>query len=169
MALDNLASRHGLTGVRSKFHSAILQGSIAQRTCLLAQPMTFMNRSGSAVLEALQFYKLDPATDLLVAVDDTALPLGQIRLRGEGSSGGHNGLSDIERILGTRKYGRLRIGVGPSGRVPHADFVLGRFTSDQLAQLSPVLDRTCDAIECWLNDGMAQAMNRYNVAATEND
>lgn len=165
MVLEHLASRHGLVAGRSKFRCGIAEGSIAQQHCLLAQPMTFMNRSGSAVLEAVQFYKLNPATDLLVTVDDVALKLGQIRLRGEGGSGGHNGLGDIERTLGTRHYGRLRIGIGPTGQIPQVDYVLGKFTQDQLAKLAPVIEHASDAIECWLRDGMAQTMNRYNAVA----
>lgn len=163
MALDRLASRHGLTGAKTKFHSGVLDGQIAGHRCILLQPMTFMNRSGLAVGEAVHFYKLDPGIDLLVVVDDVALPLGQIRLRQEGGSGGHNGLVDVERALGTQAYPRLRIGIDPRGRVPQSDYVLGRFTRDQLDRLDPALDRACDAIESWLSDGIAKAMSLYNA------
>jgi len=163
MALDRLASRHGLAGAKTKFHSGVLDGQIAGSRCILLQPMTFMNRSGLAVGEAVHFYKLDPSVDLLVVVDDVALPLGQIRLRQEGGSGGHNGLVDIERALGTAAYPRLRIGIDPPGRVPQADYVLGRFTRDQLDKLDGALDRACDAAECWLRDGIAKAMSLHNT------
>jgi len=169
MVLDRLALRHHLTGVKTKFHCGVLDGLVAGEHCLLAQPMTFRNRSGSAVGEAVKFYKLDPATDLLIIVDDVALPVGQIRLRDKGGTGGHNGLADIERVLGTRTYGRLRLGIDPPGRIPQADYVLGKFTSTQLTQLETAIDRACDAIECWLREGMAQAMNRYNTATSENE
>ena len=163
MALDRLASRYRLAGAKTKFHSGVLDGQIAGCRCILLQPMTFMNRSGLAVGEAAHFYKLDPSVDLLIVVDDVALPVGQIRLRQEGSAGGHNGLVDIERAMGTQTYPRLRIGIDPRGRVPQSDYVLGRFTRDQLDRLDPALDRACDAIESWLTDGIAKAMSLYNA------
>lgn len=167
MAVDRLAARHGLTSRRSQFHSESRDGQIAGQRCVLLQPMTFMNRSGLAVREAVQFYKLDPTIDLLVVVDDTALGVGQLRLRPEGGAGGHNGLGDIERSLGTPAYPRLRIGVDPPGGVPQADYVLREFTAEQSAALSPTLDRACDAIECWAHGGIQTAMNQYNTTLKE--
>lgn len=164
MALDRLASRHELANAKTKFHSGMLDGQIAGCRCILLQPMTFMNRSGLAVGEAVQFYKLDPQVDLLVIVDDVALPLGQIRLRQEGGPGGHNGLADIERVLGAPAYPRLRIGIDPPGRVPQSDYVLGRFTKSQFDQLDPALDRACNAIESWLTDGIDKAMSVHNAS-----
>lgn len=163
MAVDRFASRHGLPEAKTKFHSAVCDGHAAGQRCTIVKPMTFMNRSGLAVGEAVRFYKLDPACDVLVVVDEVALPNGQIRIRLEGGTGGHNGLADVERALGTQTYARLRVGIGPRGRVPQADYVLGRFTPQQLDQLNPALDRACDAIECWLRDGVDQAMNRFNA------
>ncbi len=163
MALDRLARRHNLSGVRHKFHSGALEGAIAGDKCVLMQPTTYMNRSGLAVGEAVAFYKLELA-DLLVVVDDVALPCGRIRLRPSGSAGGHNGLADIERALGGDQYPRLRIGIDEPGPIPQVDYVLGRFTQSQLAALEPALDRTCDAIECWITQGIAQAMTRYNAS-----
>ncbi|MCA9310487.1 MAG: peptidyl-tRNA hydrolase, partial [Phycisphaerales bacterium] len=107
-------------------------------------------------------YKLDPAEDLLVLVDDVALPTGRIRLRARGSAGGHNGLTDIERLLGTDNYGRCRIGIDAPGRIPQKDYVLGRFTEEQEAALGPALERACDAAACWAAGGMTQAMNLFN-------
>jgi len=141
MAVERLANRHRITGVKHKFHAGVLEGRIADHKTLLMQPMTYMNRSGLSVGEAMTFYKLDPA-DLLVLVDEAALDLGAIRLRAAGSPGGHNGLADIQRVLATPAYPRLRIGVGPQGRAPRKDFVLARFTDDQLADLAPVLEVT---------------------------
>ncbi|MCC7146628.1 MAG: aminoacyl-tRNA hydrolase [Phycisphaeraceae bacterium] len=163
MVLDRLARRHGLTAQRPKlkFHAAMLEGLVAGQRCVLLEPQTYMNRSGLAVQEAAAFYKLD-LRELLVVVDDVALPVGKIRLRPGGSSGGHNGLADIERLLGTIEYPRLRIGIDPPGRVPQADYVLGRFGSEQLALLEPALERACDAIETWLTVGIDAAMTRHN-------
>ena len=163
MAVDRLATRCGLSGARTRFHAGVLEGSVAGEKCLLMQPMTYMNRSGLSVGEAMSFYKLDPQNDLLVLVDDVALDLGTIRLRGSGSPGGHNGLADIERVLTTRDYPRLRIGIGSPGLARQRDYVLGRFTQEQLAELDPMLDRCCDAVESWLREGLDKTMSVFNA------
>jgi PTH1 family peptidyl-tRNA hydrolase len=147
-----------------KFHAGVLEGVIAGEKCLVMQPMTYMNKSGLAVGEASAFYKLEPR-DLLIVVDDLALECGHIRLRAEGGAGGHNGLADVERALGTPAYPRLRIGIDGRGRVPQVDYVLGRFSPDQESRLAPALDRACDAAECWLRDGIDKAMTRFNPKA----
>ncbi len=162
MAVDRLATRHGLSGARIKFHAGVLEGTVAGDKCVLMQPTTYMNRSGQAVTEAMRFFKLEPA-DLMVLVDDVALPIGRVRLRPSGSAGGHNGLADIEQRLSTRDYPRLRIGIDPPGRIPQVDYVLGRFTTEQHDRLDPALDRACDAVECWIRDGLDKAMSLYNA------
>jgi len=163
MAVDCLTQRHHIDTPRSKFHSAVFEGQIAGDKCLLLKPTTYMNRSGLAVGEAVMFYKLEP-TDVIIVVDDVALPTGQLRLRASGGAGGHNGLSDIERALGTQSYPRLRIGIDAPGRANQRDYVLGRFTPSQRDAIDPALDQTADAIECWIRDGIDQAMTRYNAA-----
>jgi len=123
-----------------------------------------MNRSGAALAPLRAFPGFDPAQDLLVLVDDVALPAGRFRLRGAGSAGGHNGLKSIEGALMRQDYARLRIGVGPlppDGR-DLADFVLDRFTGDEWTRLTDLLDPMADAVECWLAEGIEPAMNRYN-------
>lgn len=162
MAIDRLANRHAIAGVKSRFHAGVLEGRIAEEKVLLMQPTTYMNRSGLAVADAVSFYKIEPS-DLLVLVDDIALDCGQIRLRASGSAGGHNGLSDIEQKLGTRDYPRLRLGIDPRGRVPQVDYVLGKFNPDQLDRFDPALWRACDCTEAWLRDGIERAMTMYNV------
>lgn len=161
MALEALARRHGLSGVKQKFHAGVLEGRIADQKVMLMQPLTYMNRSGLSVGEAATFYKLAPE-DILILVDDLAFACGQLRVRSTGSAGGHNGLKDIERVLGTRDYPRLRIGIDPRGRVPQADYVLARFTEQQLEVFEPALFTACDAIETWLADGVDAAMNKFN-------
>lgn len=161
MVLARLAERYNLTSTKHRFHSESLDGRIAGEKVMLLSPLTYMNKSGLAINEALRFYKAEPA-DLIVVVDDIALPCGKIRLRASGSAGGHNGLSDIENRLATRDYPRLRIGIDPPGRIPQIDYVLGRFTEQQLAELDPALDQACDAIECWLTEGIQKAMSLFN-------
>lgn len=173
MLIDKLATRHGLASPKHKFHAGILDGELhignpmSPHRCILMQPTTYMNRSGLAVGEAVQFYKLDPANDIIVLVDDLALDVGTIRLRGEGSAGGQNGLADIERALGTRKYPRLRIGIGPNAinghKIPQKDFVLSPFTKDQQIELDHALDKGVKCIESWLTDGLEKTMSVFNA------
>jgi PTH1 family peptidyl-tRNA hydrolase len=165
MAVERLAKRHDLTslsGVKHKFHSAMLEGSVTGERCALLQPQTYMNRSGLAVGEAVNFYKLHAGIDLLIVVDDLALNIGQIRLRADGSAGGHNGLADIERALGSTQYPRLRIGIDAPPPNRQVDYVLGRFTSEQQQTLDRALDLACDAMECWITRGIDAAMTRFN-------
>ena len=167
MVVERLAHRHQLAGqpAKSRFHGSTIEATIAEQRCVLLEPMTLMNRCGLSVGEAVRFYKLDAARDLLVVVDDVALPVGRIRLRAEGSPGGHNGLKDISRTLGDDAYPRLRIGIDPPGRVAQIDYVLGRFTAAQLETLGPALTGACEAIECWLAEGIDRSMTRYNAEA----
>ena len=162
LVVDRLAEKRGLTGAKSKFHAGVLEGRLAGEKVMLMQPTTYMNRSGLSVGEAASFYKLEPS-DVMVIVDDVALPVGRIRLRKSGSTGGHNGLADVARVLGTSSYPRLRIGIDPPGRAPQKDYVLGKFTDEQQKQLDPALDRACEAIECWIAEGIDKAMSLYNA------
>jgi PTH1 family peptidyl-tRNA hydrolase len=164
MVVDRLADRHASgSSARQKFHALSVEAPVAGvGKVLLMKPMTYMNRSGLAVGEAVRFFKLDPAEDLLVVVDEVALPAGSLRLRGSGSAGGHNGLADIERALGTRGYARLRVGVDAPGGVPQADYVLGRFSPEQWDRVEPALERAGDCAEAWLSEGVVSAMNKFN-------
>jgi PTH1 family peptidyl-tRNA hydrolase len=172
MVLDLLAKRHPLGEVRSKFHAAVLEGSLGNHRVMLMQPQTFMNRSGLAVGEAVRFYKLELA-DVMVVVDDIALPTGAIRLRPGGGAGGHNGLSDITRALGSDQYPRLRVGVDApviaQRRVNQSDYVLSPFTDEQKPARDKSLRDAAEAVECWVESGLDAAMTRYNTRTeTEN-
>ncbi|MFK7962164.1 MAG: aminoacyl-tRNA hydrolase [Phycisphaerales bacterium] len=165
--LGRLARRHAPgESARSRFHSVLIETIIGPEKVLLMQPTTFMNRSGTSVSEAVNFYKLDPAEDVLVVVDDIALPCGSFRLRGSGSAGGHNGLSDIQRRIGTDAFARLRIGIDRPGEIPQKDYVLGRFRPDQREAMEPALDECTDAAACWVTEGLSVAMNRFNRKQT---
>jgi PTH1 family peptidyl-tRNA hydrolase len=171
LVLDRLAARFAPGGVaRARFSGATLDAEIASSRCLLLKPTTYMNVSGRAVGEAVRFFKLEPAEDLLVIVDDVALPAGQIRLRAEGGAGGHNGLADIQRALGTVAYPRLRVGIDPSpGFMDQADYVLGRFTEEQWLLVEPALDEATRATEIFVAEGVTAAMNRFNKRASQDD
>ncbi len=171
VVVDRLAERYAPGAVaRSRFHGLTMDATLggtspdemSERT-LLIKPTTYMNRSGQSVGEALRYYKLDPAEDLLVIVDDIALPSGRMRLRAGGSAGGHNGLTDITRALGTDGYARLRIGVDAPGRVPQSDYVLGKFSPDQWSAIEPVLPTIDKLCVHWATSGVESAMNAFNV------
>jgi PTH1 family peptidyl-tRNA hydrolase len=175
--VDQLAARLGWIGkaeqfntlARNKFDALTLDGVVSLASggsdkLLLVKPMTYMNLSGRSVQAAMSFYQLTPA-DLMIALDDIALPCGKIRIRTGGSPGGHNGLKDIERALGTSQYPRLRIGVdAPPPRVPQKDYVLGRFTPDQRALIDPALGRAGGAVVTWIDKGIEPAMSQFNAS-----
>jgi len=167
MAIDRLVVRNRLIdqgdAIKTKFHAHALQARLAGNPCMLLQPQTYMNRSGLTVGQAVNFYDIDPSTDLLIVVDDLALPIGKLRFRAQGQPGGHNGLADIQRVLATQAYPRLRIGIDPPGNTPHADYVLSRFSPQQQASLEPALETACDAIQCWIKSGTQTAMNQFNA------
>jgi PTH1 family peptidyl-tRNA hydrolase len=135
------------------------------------KPQTYMNRSGTALASLRAVPTFDPATDLLVLVDDVALDVGRYRLRGAGSAGGHNGLKSVEASLRRQDYARLRIGVGPRplDQDDLADYVLDRFTQDERAALDALLDPMAEAVECWLDEGIERAMNRFNRVERKKD
>ncbi len=173
--IDTLAAKLGWTGskdqfdrlARTKFDGLTLDGVIGlssggDEKVLLLKPMTYMNVSGRSVLAAMQFYQCSPA-DVLVVLDDLALPCGRIRLRGGGSSGGHNGLRDIEQMLATQDYPRLRIGIDPVPQfVPQKDYVLQRFTPEQRKLVDEAITRAAGAAVTWVDKGLNAAMNAFN-------
>lgn len=130
----------------------------------LCEPQTYMNSSGDAVRAVVDFYRI-ALPRLLVIVDDADLPLGEIRLRPGGSSGGHHGLESVEQQLGSREYARLRVGIGrQSGARQITGYVLGRFDSTEAALVDKVLSVACDQAECWLSAGIQKAMSQFNGA-----
>lgn len=171
MAVDRVARRlcPGGAAVRQRFGGEAVEVSRGAEKVMLLKPMRFMNCSGAAVAEAAGFYKISVVEDLLVIVDDYALPLGTIRIRAEGSSGGHNGLADVERALGTTVYPRLRIGVDgpPANYEDPADWVLSKFTAADAKALEPALDKAAEAVEVFLARGTTAAMNKYNARPKE--
>jgi len=170
LVVDRIASGHGAGAIpKARFKSVSTEVNLGSEKCLLMKPTTYMNRSGEAVGEAVAFFKISPAQDLLVIVDDLYLPTGAVRLRPGGGTGGHNGLEDIHRVLGSDAYARLRVGVGmqPGGGKPpvmdQADFVLSRFTDDEQGLLTDSVKRAADGAELWAVRGLAHAMNSLNA------
>ena len=150
-----------------KFAVRVARAERQGRRVLLCQPQTFMNASGEAIGRLTNFYQL-PLKQLLVAVDDADLPLGEIRLRAGGSSAGHHGLESIEQHLGSREFARLRLGIGRrDGAREITDYVLSRFDRVEAALMEKVLDRAAGQAECWLADGIQRAMNQFNGTVDE--
>ena len=150
-----------------KFNARVARVDRNGRRAILCEPQPFMNSSGETVGPLVAFYRVPrPLSGLLVAVDDADLPLGEIRLRPRGSSGGHHGLESVEQHLATTDFARLRIGIGrQAGAREITDYVLGRFSSTEAALADKVLTVACDQAECWLDAGIQKAMNQFNGTA----
>lgn len=156
--VDTLAAGAGVGAYKKRFDALVAEAPA--EGLLLVKPETFMNLSGRSVRQALDFYKV-PTQDLLVVCDDFALPLGKLRLRANGSHGGHNGLRNIQEHLGSLEYPRLRIGVGgPGDEAIH--HVLGRFRPGEKPVIADAVLRAAQAVIVWVNDGIAASMNRFN-------
>ena len=162
LVVDRLAERAGWSGKgRQRDASNVLLGRYQGLDLTLVKPLTYMNESGLAVRKVLA-REHAPLGDLLIVVDDFALPFGKLRFREGGGAGGHNGLRSIIAELGTEKFSRLRIGIGEPDR--HAvDHVLSRFAPDEQQRLDELLDASVDAVEAWAREGTNKAANRWNT------
>ncbi|MEK9659389.1 MAG: aminoacyl-tRNA hydrolase [Chloroflexota bacterium] len=158
--LDLLAKRAGMRFADKRQHVFIGEGSLAGQGVVLAKPRTFMNASGLAARYLLDRFGVRPER-MLVVYDDMDLPLGALRVRAQGSSGGHNGLNSINAEVGTSAYPRVRIGIGrpAHGAIEH---VLAHFSKEEQAVVDEALGRAADAVETWLTEGIDAAMNRFN-------
>ena len=162
MVIEELAKRWGVENWRSSRHEAhIVQTEKDGQRVLLVAPQTWMNASGRSVSRVLKYYQVD-SENLLVICDDLSLPLGKLRLRPQGSSGGHNGLKDIISAVGS-EFSRLRIGIGqvPTERET-ADWVLSRFSNGEMTAVLESLQKATLVVETWIDEGAEVAMNRYN-------
>ena len=164
--IDHLADVWRFDGWRKDGNARVATGHVGARRVRLVKPQTYMNLSGAALRPYLRRDTWNAASDLLVIVDEVALPVGAFRLRAGGSAGGHNGLKSIEAALGSSSYARLRIGVGPpAGRERRgalADYVLDRAGKAEAAEIRDMFPRLADAAETWVREGIELAMNRFN-------
>jgi PTH1 family peptidyl-tRNA hydrolase len=164
---EEILRRRGRPYEERKARSILARVSIDERPVIVARPLTYMNRSGSAVADLLELAEAGPP-QVLVMCDDLHLDFGVIRLRARGSDGGHNGLLSVIRSLGTQAFPRLRVGVGPvDPGVAHADFVLAPFRRQERLLLPDVVRRSADCAEAAVVLGMSAAMNRFNRASRE--
>lgn len=163
LVIDQLAARLGSTWERSSKWEALTAKS---GDVLLVKPMSFMNRSGHPLFAVAQFYKIQPQ-EILVVLDDHALPLGRIRLRPDGGTGGHNGLESIIVQFGSDQIPRLRIGIGAPPARGSVDYVLGRFFEEEMPLLRSTIDRAVEAVKCAIDNGLVSAMNTFNKIEEE--
>jgi len=168
---DEIARRHNLTFAMapSQIPDAMIAKKFGADGLLVAKPLTFMNNSGEAVSALARYYDISIG-DLLVVVDEVALPFGRLRARARGSAGGHNGLKSVIARLGTTEFARLRLGVGRGdARRDLADHVLSKFEADEQSALGEFITRAADAAEMFAADDIAKVMNTYNPGATDPD
>jgi len=165
MVLDQFAAQFGSTWEKSGKWDAL---STKCGPVLLIKPLSFMNRSGYPLFAVAQFYKIDPR-EILVVLDDFALPLGRLRLRVRGGPGGHNGLESIIVQFGTEEIPRLRIGIGAAPRERSIDYVLSRFFEEEKPLVRSTIDRAVEAVKCAVDNGLVSAMNTFNPQSSRGE
>ena len=165
LVADALAERHGWSFKQGRGDFVQADGLVDGHRVFVIKPLTFMNNSGLAVRQAVDFFQQD-LSQILVVVDDFQIPLGTLRLRKSGSDGGHNGLASIILLLGTKQFPRLRIGIGPDHPIENwVSFVLSEFNRNEWDVLQKIIPMAVDAVETVVNEGIERAMNRYNRRA----
>jgi PTH1 family peptidyl-tRNA hydrolase len=159
--VEALAERGGWEWRPEGERAEAARGRCAGARLLLVKPLTYVNLTGT-IMPRLLGELDDPATDLMVVADDLDLPLGRLRMRASGRSGGHRGLDSVIEALGSSRFPRLRVGIGRPQEAEAADYVLGRFAPDEREAARAAVTRAADALECWIERGMDRAMNEYN-------
>lgn len=145
----------------SRLQGKLAQGVFEGKKVLLLLPMTYMNSSGESVRLCVDYFKV-PRNNMMVISDDIAIDFGMLRVKPNGSSGGHNGLKSIESHIGTQVYSRMRVGVGDRQQGALVDHVLSRFSEEEMRQLPRLLDRSAEALEVWIKEGIVKAMQVAN-------
>ena len=163
MAADAMEKKLGVSINKMRFKALTQTADIGGKKVLLMKPQTYMNLSGDAIVQAANFYKVPPERVIVVS-DETALPIGRLRIRRGGSAGGHNGLKSVIARLGTDQFPRIRLGVGdkPHPNYDMADWVLSAFKGQDAADMELVAKKAADAVECYITEGADRAMNRFN-------
>ena len=161
--MDALAEKYNISINENKHKALCGKGVIEGMKVVLAKPQTYMNLSGESVAELINYYKLDPESELIVIFDDISLEPGNIRIRKKGSAGGHNGIKNIIAMTGTQNFMRIKVGVGekPKGW-DLADYVLGRFPGEEEPVIREALEKVVQACEVMITEDTRTAMNRFN-------
>ena len=170
LVADELVRRHGLQGGKSPRSAQVWEGRIGGVPVVVAEPQTMMNASGNAAAELRRGYNVQDMANILVVYDELDLPLGVVRMRDKGSSGGHNGMKSVMDRLGTQEIARLRIGIGrpPPGEDP-IDYVLTTFRPEEKPAVEQAIRYAADAVESWVDVGVAETMNRFNRTPRSRD
>lgn len=162
MAIDELAKRWNISLNEQKFKGIFGAGFVNGEKVILLKPLTYMNLSGESIRPLMDYYKID-VEDFVVLYDDLDIPVGKLRLRMKGSAGGHNGVKSTISHLGTQEFQRIRMGIDrPENGMKVVDYVLGRFTSEEIPDVSHSIEKAADACEEWLNKPFLQIMNTFN-------
>lgn len=162
MAIDELAKRWNISLNEQKFKGVFGAGFVNGEKVILLKPLTYMNLSGESIRPLMDYYKID-VEDFVVMYDDLDIPVGKLRLRMKGSAGGHNGVKSTISHLGTQEFQRIRMGIDrPKNGMKVVDYVLGRFTSEEIADVNHSIEKAADACEEWLNKPFLQIMNTFN-------
>ena len=163
MTGDALAKSLGVSINRARFQALVGECTIGDQRVLLMKPQTYMNLSGDAAIQAVNFYKIPPE-HVLVVSDEISLPIGRLRVRTKGSAGGHNGLKSLIARLGTEDFPRIRLGVGapPHPDYDMADWVLSSFRNQDAEDMAKAVSRAAEAVVCYITEGPDKAMNKYN-------
>ena len=161
--IDALADKYNISVTEKKHKALCGKGTIEGRKVVLAKPQTFMNLSGESVVELLNYYKMDPESEMIVIFDDIRLAPGSLRIRKKGSAGGHNGIKNIIALTGTQNFMRIKVGVGekPKGW-DLADYVLGHFSKEERVLVEDAFADAIEATEMILMDDLSGAMNKFN-------
>lgn len=164
LTMDYLAEQEQLEINKMKFKSYCADATLAGKRCLILKPQTYMNNSGEAVVQAMQFYKID-ISHVIIVFDDISLPVGKLRIRRKGSAGGHNGIKSIIELTGSEDFSRIKLGVGkkPNKNMNLADWVLSKFKEQELTELKKASANAYEALKLIINDETEQAMNLYNA------
>lgn len=160
--IDNIADKYNVSLNKLKFNSIYGEVNIDGNKIILVKPVTYMNRSGIAISEILNFYKIN-IENLIVVYDDIDISLGSIRIRPHGSSGTHNGMKSIIQSLGSDKFPRIRIGVGKNNRIDLAEYVLSKFTNEERIEIDNTVEAASDASIDIIKNGIDNAMQKFNV------
>ncbi|MCM3223716.1 aminoacyl-tRNA hydrolase [Bacillus cereus] len=162
MAIDELAKRWNISLNEQKFKGVFGAGFVNGEKVILLKPLTYMNLSGESIRPLMDYYKID-VEDFVVMYDDLDIPVGKLRLRMKGSAGGHNGVKSTISHLGTQEFQRIRMGIDrPKNGMKVVDYVLGRFTSEEIKDVNHSIEKAADACEEWLNKPFLQIMNTFN-------
>lgn len=162
--VEELSKRHNIPLNKAKFNAVFGEGKIGSHRVFLVKPTTYMNNSGQAVRQFMDFYKLETER-LCVILDDIDIDFAQIRVKRKGSAGTHNGMKSILYHLGTDEFARIKVGVGKKHEGEDlAKFVLSRFSREDRAEIEKTISRAANATECWLQYGADRAMNEFNVS-----